>query len=335
MVSTPLISVLIPVYNTSVYLSQCIESVLKQKYNNLEIIIVDDGSTDNSFEICSKYKFKDKRITLIHQNNCGLVKARKKAASIAKGEFTICLDSDDFFDCDMIEKMVNLILKYDADIVCSGYVKEKEEGSFPRENFIESGVYNEENLQKIYDYLMYSGTFYRPGIMPLLSNKLIKKDLYIKYQNMVPDVITYGEDVATIYPLILEAKCIVIDNEIKAYHYRRNQQSICHSFDEKYFEREMVLFNYLDKQIEHKYIRAQLIYYKLFGLKCGVESYLRSNNKSIYEQSIYLTKSLKKFNIKKLIESVNGKEDCLKMSIIQAMKTNSFFFYLLLLRKKT
>lgn len=331
---TPLVSVLIPVYNTSNYLSQCIDSVLNQTHKNLEVIIVNDGSTDNSYEICSKYESMDKRIKLIHQNNGGLVDARKKACSVANGKFCICLDSDDYFDCDMIEKMVHLILKYEADIVCTGYIKEKENGSFLRGNFIDSGLYCKENLQKVYGNLLYSGEFYRPGIMPLLSNKLIKKDLYVKYQNMVPEVITRGEDVATIYPLLLEAKCIVIDNEIKSYHYRRNQQSICHTFDEKHFERQMILFEYLDKQIQNKVIKTQLNYYKLFGLKCGIDSYLRSNDISTYRQSKYLSHLLKDFKVKKIINNLENKDNLLKIDVIKAMYFNCFIFYIKNLKKK-
>ncbi len=334
MSSTPLISVLIPVYNTSDYLPQCIESVLNQTYHNLEIIIVDDGSTDNSYEICSKYKSRDKRIKLFHQDNGGLVFARKKACSYANGLFSICLDSDDFFDCDMIEKMVNLILKHDADIVCTGYIKEKENGSFLRENFIETGVYYEENLKQIYDHLLFSGEFYRPGIMPLLSNKLIKKDLYVKYQNTVPEVVKRGEDVATIYPLLLEAKCIVIDNELKSYHYRRNQQSICHTFDKKHFERQMILFEYLDKKIQNEVVKTQLNYYKLFGLKCGIDFYLKSNDISAYKQSKYLSNLLKDFKVKKIINNLENKENYLKIDVIKAMYFNCFLFYIKTLKKR-
>ena len=114
------VSVVIPVYNTQKYLDQCLGSILFQTYRNLEIICVNDGSTDNSLAILQKYAKFDKRIKIIDQKNMGISPARNEGMKVATGEFIIFFDSDDFFDSTMMEEMVMKAEEYDADIaVCS------------------------------------------------------------------------------------------------------------------------------------------------------------------------------------------------------------------------
>lgn len=120
----PLVSIIMPVYNTEKYLDECIASVVKQTFKDLEIICVDDGSTDNSLEILKKYAIADKRIKIIEQNNCGAGKARNIGMSIANGEYLLFLDADDFFELDYIEKAYNHIINSQAEIClvrCNAY----------------------------------------------------------------------------------------------------------------------------------------------------------------------------------------------------------------------
>lgn len=112
-----LVSIIIPVYNVEEYLHECVDSVLAQTYKNLEIYLVDDGSTDNSGIICDDYLSKDKRIKVIHKQNGGLSSARNIAMDVMEGEYVYFLDSDDYISTDMIEKYVSLMDYFDADIV--------------------------------------------------------------------------------------------------------------------------------------------------------------------------------------------------------------------------
>jgi glycosyltransferase involved in cell wall biosynthesis len=117
-----LISIVIPVYNTAKYLPRCIESIINQTYKNLEIIIVDDSSTDDSGKIADEYSKKDSRIIIIHQENRGISIARNKAIEVATGDFIGFVDSDDYIEIDMYELLLNTIKEYNADIVqCSYY----------------------------------------------------------------------------------------------------------------------------------------------------------------------------------------------------------------------
>ncbi len=114
-----MISVIIPVYNTKKYLNAAVDSVINQSYRDLEIILVDDGSSDGSSEICDEYARKDSRIRVIHKQNAGQSSARNTALDVAKGEYICFVDSDDIAHKEMINVLLNMINSYDADIaVC-------------------------------------------------------------------------------------------------------------------------------------------------------------------------------------------------------------------------
>lgn len=119
----PLISVIIPVYNVEKYISECIESILGQTYRKLEIILVDDGSSDNSGKICDEYSKKDVRIKVIHKENGGLSDARNTGMLMASGEFLIFVDSDDYMIQGGIEYLYNLIIENNAQLVIGGVEK--------------------------------------------------------------------------------------------------------------------------------------------------------------------------------------------------------------------
>ena len=120
--NTDLVSVIVPVYNTEQYLEECVESVLNQDYSNIELILVDDGSPDNSPEICDAYAAKDQRVRVIHQRNSGLSCARNAGLAVAKGQWVLFLDSDDEWETsDFVTQLVAFAQTYGADVVCSNY----------------------------------------------------------------------------------------------------------------------------------------------------------------------------------------------------------------------
>jgi len=115
----PLVSVIIPVHNVSCYLPQCLESVIHQTYQNLEIIIIEDGSTDDSKAICDRYAYYDNRIRVIHTENNGLASARNLGVDNAKGTFFSFIDSDDWMELRTIHTLVKIAMQTTADIVCA------------------------------------------------------------------------------------------------------------------------------------------------------------------------------------------------------------------------
>lgn len=177
-----LISVIIPVYNVSHYLRVCLESVVSQTYKCLEIILVDDGSTDDSGKICDEYAKKDSRIVVIHKMNEGVSVARNTALKVAHGEYISFIDSDDFVDLDFINKLYNGLIQNDVDIAICGYEKiggiDLATGKFNTKYKVEkillpnSGKINKEEL--------WFHTIDSNIIGCYLCNKLFKKDLLDK-----------------------------------------------------------------------------------------------------------------------------------------------------------
>lgn len=119
----PLVSIIVPVYQVKDYLGECVESLLAQTYKNLDILLVDDGSTDGSGAICDEYAAKDGRVRVVHQENQGLSAARNTGIGIAKGEYLAFVDSDDVVMPEFIETLYELLEKYQADIAACGYIK--------------------------------------------------------------------------------------------------------------------------------------------------------------------------------------------------------------------
>ena len=118
---TNLVSVVVPIYNVQPYLEKCIETIINQTYKNLEIILVDDGSTDNSGKIADEYAKKDERIIIIHKKNGGLSDARNAGMKIANGDYICFIDSDDYVELDMIEQAINMITAQKLDVVIWGF----------------------------------------------------------------------------------------------------------------------------------------------------------------------------------------------------------------------
>lgn len=125
----PLLSVILPVYNVAPYLRRSVDSVISQSYKNMEIILVDDGSTDGSSEICDEYKKKDNRIIVIHQANGGLSDARNKGLNTSSGEWIAFLDSDDWIHPSMYETLIDLAIEQNADMITCKSVNCYEDGS--------------------------------------------------------------------------------------------------------------------------------------------------------------------------------------------------------------
>lgn len=220
-----LISVIVPIFGIERYVGQCIESILNQTYRNLEIILVDDGSTDRCPEICDLYAGKDDRIKVIHKENGGLVSARKAGVEAANGDFVGYVDGDDWIEPTYYENMLNEILDANADMAVAGFSRDLFDNATKIYNNIKSGTYEGESLQFLKKNMMSYGAFYKNGISTYVWNKLFKRDIIKKYQALVDNAITIGEDAAVVYPLITECERIVVSDNTD-YHYRQREDSM-------------------------------------------------------------------------------------------------------------
>lgn len=210
-----LISVIVPVYNVEKYLSKCIESLQNQTYKNLEIILVDDGATDDSGKICDEYAKKDNRIKVIHKKNGGLSDARNVGINSANGNYIQFIDSDDYIDLDMIELLYNNVKKYNADIsMCSHYILTEEECTAEGTN--ELSVYSRVEVLK--EILL------DEKVRSYAWNKLFAKKLFDEIRFPKGKVF---EDILTIPKLFEKAEKVVLD-DVSKYYYRQRKGSILH-----------------------------------------------------------------------------------------------------------
>lgn len=220
------ISIIVPVYNVEEYLEQCLESIVKQTYKNIEIIIIEDGSTDNSKTICEQYERKYHNIRLICQNNQGVAKARKNAAKFVTGEYVGFVDSDDYVDLDYFEQLISVA--EEVDIVTSGYRKLYHHCCSDFYDKIPSGVYREcDEVSYIYDNMIFFQNGKDRGITPYIWNKLYKANIVEKVFEEIDDDILIGEDSDFLYRYLLKCSTIRISN-ICGYNYRLRLSSSMH-----------------------------------------------------------------------------------------------------------
>lgn len=238
-----LISVIVPVYNVEAYLKKCLDSLQEQTYTNLEIILIDDGSTDASGRICDEYAGKDSRFCVIHQENRGVLAARNVGIEKAGGSLIGFIDSDDWIERDTYEKLYCQLIREKAEIIiCLKNIYDEELDVEYEESFIlKEGKYCGNGLENIWRNMFFYQDYSKEGISLNLYDKLFKKDLILQNYKAVDLRLHYFEDMALAFLAILQAKSIVIFNEA-FYYYRQRKNSLCHSVDPMYLEQLNIFY---------------------------------------------------------------------------------------------
>lgn len=227
-----MLSVIVPVYNVEEYLPQCLESVCVQAGNEIEIIIIDDGSTDHSKDICDEFKEKYPEVKVIHKKNGGLVSARKEGLFCAKGKYITFVDGDDWIDSDWYQKLLIAIKDYHADIISYGCMEEYDGFNRPLINHAAVGFYAGDKLELLKRHaIIKEDEYVLWQILPHLWNKLIKRDLLADKLNKVDNEITYGEDAACVFPCIWDSESILLLEDMP-YHYRQRNDSMSKCYQE-------------------------------------------------------------------------------------------------------
>lgn len=229
----PKISIIVPVYNTELYLRECIESILRQSYVDFEVLLVDDGSTDASGSICEDYAAKDTRIRVFHQDNQGVSSARNLALDHVQGRYVLFLDADDFWYVDTcLETLVNEALRTGADIVRGEYKAVDEQG-----NDLFARKINRRKMKLAYR-LVSSVTYGWTTIWDLLT----RKELYRKYNIFSLSGATYCEDFHLAVRLLFHADKVVHIDDAGYFYNRANQTSFMYSRDEKSMRDEQTVY---------------------------------------------------------------------------------------------
>lgn len=282
-----LISVIVPIYNVEKYLRKCIDSIINQTYKNLEIILIDDGSTDNSSSICDEYKKKDNRIVVIHKTNGGLSSARNKGLDISNGELISFVDSDDYIESNMLECLKANMDKYSSDIsVCDFYYvkngnKRKSKTEFKKKEYVSSDKDKFNNIQNEYG-----------PITVYVWNKLFKKEVFNNIR--FPEGKIYEDSFVICELLDYSKKVSYILKPLYYYVYRKD--SITNTFNIKHFDKidscnEIIRFfnnkGYYDLAQEEKNKKMSI----LIVFLSKIDRY-KTKNKDIiekYYQELYIT----------------------------------------------
>lgn len=201
-----MITIITAVYNTQEYLHTCIDSILAQTCKDWELLLIDDGSTDNSGKICDEYARRDPRVKVIHKQNGGIASVRQTGTQMARGEYSIHVDSDDWIEPEMLADMLATAQKEDADIVVADYYNDKGKLST---RFTQSRETNPEEA---------IGAILKGRQLGALWNKLIRHDLYGKYGITFANGVNLGEDTLVLASLYRHPLKIVYSDKAH-YHY--------------------------------------------------------------------------------------------------------------------
>lgn len=261
-----LISVIIPVYNAEKYLSACLESVMAQTYKNLEILLVNDGSTDNSVAVCEEFAVKDQRIKLIHKENGGVSSARNCGLQNANGEYVTFIDSDDYVDKDYVQALYDALQTDNADM------------SFC--NFVYAGKTLESSGEKLPDAICidknspetvrFLSRFFRVGsyIMGSCWRILYKKQL-IETDTFNPRL-RIGEDLLFMINALLKAEKVTFVKQ-DLYFYRVNEESCMLTYKKNYLQNQTDLYTEIQKRFETLNVSKML---NVYGAVVNYECFL-------------------------------------------------------------
>ena len=243
-------SVLVPVYNTSMYLSGCMESILSQTFTDYEVVLLDDGSKDNSGVICDEYAKKDKRVRVVHKENEGLMMTRRRGFKEAKGDFFICVDSDDkFFDNQALERIHLVITETNCDMVLYNYVYGEGGGRAERIreifDYSTGHVFEGKHKRELYDKLLTTNYMNNMWIKcPARSVVDIDTDYSVWKEE-----ICRAEDLFQSFPMLNNAKRIAYVKE-PLYYYRWAEGSISNNYKIKYYDSYKRIYARADAYIQ-------------------------------------------------------------------------------------
>lgn len=282
------VSIIVPIYNAGKKLNKCIDSILNQTYKNIEIILVNDGSTDNSLEICEKYKSIDDRIILINKKNEGCIKARRTGIDNSSGDYIMFVDADDWVDNNIVSAMYDELKKYKCDIVVSNMYKVFNDRAFIKKSN-DSHYFKEEKLyvdDEIKNELVEAYLYGHPFPAGLVC-KLYKRNLLIDSGKYLERISFLGEDLYLNMEVFLKATRVKIINQ-PLYYYRVGgftSRYMPYHFDDivnGYEIQKEVIDKYYDDKRQYEYNGISIMLLNSF--KTSLQNLMNSNLN--YEQKI-------------------------------------------------
>lgn len=220
------VSIIVPVYNVHSYLNNCLESLVRQTYKNIEILLIDDGSTDGSGNICDEWAVKDARIKVFHKENGGVSSARNVGIANATGEYLMAADGDDFCEETFVEKMYNAITNQDCDMALCGHCMEYTNKVINYETPYETGIYD---VKEIFSALfLATKNNESKRLFAAFWAAILKRSIIEKYNLRCDTDVTRAEDLLFLLDYTGYCKKVAILNE-SLYHYIQRESSLVHT----------------------------------------------------------------------------------------------------------
>lgn len=322
------LSAIAPIYNVEEYLPRAIESILNQTYKNLEIILVDDGSTDHCGLICDEYAKKDSRIIVIHKENGGIASAIKAGAQAATGEYTIVFGPDDWLERNAYEMVAADIEKYHPDIVSFGWMKDYGEFLEEYPNIIPEGLYTREEFWNVFNRIVQENHFFSQPIDMSQVDKAFKTELFQKHENNCSEQLKKNVDDAMVLPALMDMGNIYIDSRYW-YHYCVRKTSILWQTAGGDCERAVVLAKHLinvyrnyDGNALHlgKFLLYKIIHHMMLDTpemfidenKCWMYPKLKKDSSIVvYGKGVFgnrLIGQLKRLNFTQIIDNIDSND---------------------------
>lgn len=304
------ISIIVPVYNVEKYLEECLESLVNQTYKNIEILLIDDGSKDNSGKICDEYAEKDKRIKSIHQKNSGVSKTRNNGIELASGDYVMFVDSDDWLEKNACELLINEVKNQNKDMIIFNFCKEFKNKCIKNPDY--QNISDDFDIKKIQAKIL-APTMNVPGIAgkgySLTWNKIISKTVLKNNRFLFEEKKAVFED-GIFYYLLLENKIKIGFLNEYLYHYRIIPSSLSHSYNKDIFEiNELVVKNIKEQKENHKndlYYDESLAIRQLLNLIYVISLNINTKNdkRSLFEKIKLLKNELNKKENKEIYNKI-------------------------------
>ena len=297
------ISILMPVYNAEKYLNETIDTIKNQSFSNWELIIVDDGSIDNSKEICTKLMNDDKRIKYIFQENLGVSHTRNVALENAQGKYIVFVDSDDLIHEDYLKILINSIEKNNSDVSVCNFIERKISNTGKIEDITREFYLKEVmEMSEMKDYIM---DFGNSGLLNPLWNKIYKREIIENNNITFDEKVETGEDFIFNLQYFRKAKKISFIKEKLYYYIRRNNNSITYKYIENMYEKGWEIHSLLESFLEDMNFYNKENAYVLYGnhLTGAFSAFL-----NLYHDNCKLTPKEKRKYIKRIIDRPYVKE---------------------------
>ncbi len=316
-----LFSVIIPIYNVEKYLNRCVDSVLAQTFSDFEVILVDDGSLDGSPQICDRYAEADNRVVVIHKKNGGVVSARKAGTAVARGEYILHADGDDWLAENLMEELAKVIKEHDApDTILFDAHRVYADREELMVQSLAPGFYDKKKIQThIIPFMMYDRQrkFLTAMIIGQLWNKAIKRQILLEHQ-CVDEQIYKLEDFACVYECIFFSKSFYYLDKSLYFYNKMNADSAVSKYDSTYFRNHSNVIRYTMEHlgVHSPIVKKQIEAFNVCGICIAVFHEMR-HEKGIVEASRHIKKEL-------------TETDCLKSANCAGLPMHAKVFILLL-----